>query len=167
MNAKEQNNMEKELEKNLEETPVTGDIENSGETSTENKVVGDVAAETVIDEVQASEESNKDKANSEVKSLGIEIDDNSKEKVENKTSSNKRILQGVVVSNKSDKTIIIKVVRQVAHPLYKKYYKKSNKFMADDPNNDCNIGDIVRVKESRPLSRRKRWELIEIVNKAK
>ena len=81
--------------------------------------------------------------------------------------SNKRILQGVVVSNKGDKSIVIKVVRQVAHPLYKKYYKKSKKFMAHDANNECNIGDTVRVQECRPMSARKTWELIEIVDRAK
>ena len=80
---------------------------------------------------------------------------------------NKRILQGKVVSNKADKTIIIKVERQVAHPIYKKYYKKTNKFMAHDENNDCNQGDTVRVRECRPLSKRKSWELVEIVNRAK
>ena len=81
--------------------------------------------------------------------------------------SKKRILQGVVVSNKGDKSIVIKVVRQVAHPLYKKYYKKSKKFMAHDANNDCNIGDTVKVRECRPMSSRKTWELVEIVQRAK
>jgi small subunit ribosomal protein S17 len=80
---------------------------------------------------------------------------------------NKRVLQGKVVSNKADKTIIIKVERQVSHPIYKKYYKKTNKFMAHDENNDCNQGDDVRVRECRPLSKRKSWELVEIVNRAK
>jgi small subunit ribosomal protein S17 len=79
----------------------------------------------------------------------------------------KRMLTGKVVSNKGDKTIIVKVERQVAHPLYKKYYKKSNKFMAHDENNDCNIGDVVKVQEHRPLSKRKRWNLIEIITRAK
>jgi len=81
--------------------------------------------------------------------------------------SSKRILQGVVVSNKPDKSIVIKVVRQVAHPIYKKYYKKSKKFMAHDEKNECNVGDVVRIRECRPLSKRKRWELLEIVERAK
>ena len=81
--------------------------------------------------------------------------------------SNKRILTGKVKSNKMDKTIVVTVVRQVQHPLYKKYYKRSKRFMAHDPNNECNIGDTVRIRESRPLSARKRWELIEIVDRAK
>ncbi|TAL69471.1 MAG: 30S ribosomal protein S17 [Bacteroidetes bacterium] len=81
--------------------------------------------------------------------------------------SNKRILQGKVFSNKADKTIVVKIVRQVAHPLYKKYYKKTKKIMAHDERNECNIGDTVKVKECRPLSRNKRWELVEIIEKAK
>jgi small subunit ribosomal protein S17 len=83
------------------------------------------------------------------------------------TSSNKRILQGKVVSSKADKTIVIKVVRQIAHPLYKKYFKRSKKFMAHDEQNSCNIGDTVKVRECRPLSAMKRWELIEIIERAK
>lgn len=79
----------------------------------------------------------------------------------------KRIMTGIIVSNKADKTIIVKCERQVAHPLYRKYYKKSKKFMAHDEQNDCNIGDTVRIRECRPLSARKRWELIEIVQRAK
>ncbi len=81
--------------------------------------------------------------------------------------SNKRVLQGKVFSNKADKTIVVKIVRQVAHPLYKKYYKKTKKIMAHDEKNECKTGDTVKVKECRPLSRNKRWELVEIVEKAK
>lgn len=81
--------------------------------------------------------------------------------------SHKRILQGKVTSNKPDKTIIVAVQRQVAHPLYKKYYKRTNRFMAHDETNQCNEGDIVRIRETRPLSARKRWELVEIVERAK
>jgi small subunit ribosomal protein S17 len=81
--------------------------------------------------------------------------------------SHKRILQGKVFSNKADKTIVVKIERQVAHPLYKKYYKKTKKIMAHDEKNECNIGDTVRVRECRPLSRKKRWELVSIIEKAK
>jgi len=89
------------------------------------------------------------------------------QKIREHVSGNKRILTGVVVSNKADKTIVIAVVRQVAHPLYKKYFKRTNKFMAHDELNECKIGDKVKVKESRPLSARKRWELVEIIERAK
>jgi small subunit ribosomal protein S17 len=79
----------------------------------------------------------------------------------------KKILQGKVVSNKADKTIIVSVERQVAHPIYKKYFKRATKFMAHDEKNECTIGDTVRIMESRPLSAHKRWVLKEVVEKAK
>ena len=74
---------------------------------------------------------------------------------------------GVVVSNKMDKSIVVKVERKVKHPLYGKFVKKSTKFMAHDENNECNIGDMVRIMETRPLSKKKCWRLVEIVEKAK
>lgn len=79
----------------------------------------------------------------------------------------KKILQGKVVSNKADKTIIVSVERQVAHPIYKKYFKRATKFMAHDELNECTVGDTVRIMESRPLSAHKRWVLKEVVEKAK
>ena len=84
-----------------------------------------------------------------------------------KGGGSKKVLQGMVFSNKADKTIVIRIENQVAHPLYKKYYKSSKKIMAHDENNDCNIGDVVRVKECRPLSARKRWILTDIISRAK
>ena len=74
---------------------------------------------------------------------------------------------GVVVSNKMDKSIVIKVERKVKHPLYGKFVKKSTKFMAHDEKNECNIGDVVRIMETRPLSKNKCWLLVEIVERAK
>jgi len=82
-------------------------------------------------------------------------------------SSRKKILQGLVVSDKADKTITVKTERQIAHPLYRKYYKQSKKITAHDENNECGIGDLVKVQEIRPLSKTKRWNLIEILEKAK
>ncbi|RMF35602.1 MAG: 30S ribosomal protein S17 [Chlorobiota bacterium] len=79
----------------------------------------------------------------------------------------RKIRQGVVVSNKMDKTIVVAVERQVMHPLYKRYYKRTKKYMAHDERNECAIGDVVRIIESRPLSRRKRWMLLEIVQRAR
>jgi small subunit ribosomal protein S17 len=81
--------------------------------------------------------------------------------------SNKRILTGKVTSNKPDKTIVVKIERQVAHPLYKKYFKRSKKIMAHDENNACGMGDLVKIKECRPLSKFKRFELLEVVERAK
>ena len=74
---------------------------------------------------------------------------------------------GVVVSNKMDKSMVIKVERKVKHPLYGKFVKKSTKFMAHDEKNECNIGDVVRIMETRPLSKNKCWRLVEIVERAK
>ena len=72
----------------------------------------------------------------------------------------KRILQGVVVSAKQDKTVVVSVERQVMHPVYKKFVKKSKKFAAHDENNQCKEGDMVSIVESRPYSKTKTWTVI-------
>ena len=74
---------------------------------------------------------------------------------------------GKVVSNKMDKTIVVAVEDHVKHPLYKKIVKRTYKLKAHDEKNECNIGDTVKVMETRPLSKDKRWRLVEIVEKAK
>lgn len=74
---------------------------------------------------------------------------------------------GVVSSNKMDKSITIIVERKIKHPIYGKFVKKSKKLMAHDENNDCQIGDVVRIDETRPLSKSKRWRLVEIIERAK
>jgi small subunit ribosomal protein S17 len=74
---------------------------------------------------------------------------------------------GKVVSNKMDKSITVAVERKVKHAMYGKFMKKTKKFMAHDESNECKIGDIVKISETRPLSKNKRWRLIEIVEKAK
>ena len=74
---------------------------------------------------------------------------------------------GKVVSNKMDKTIVVAVEDHVKHPLYKKIVKRTYKLKAHDENNDCKIGDTVRVMETRPLSKDKRWRLVEIMERAK
>ena len=74
---------------------------------------------------------------------------------------------GKVVSNKMDKTIVVAVLDNVKHPLYGKIVKRTYKFKAHDENNECNIGDTVKVMETRPLSKDKRWRLVEIIEKAK
>jgi len=73
---------------------------------------------------------------------------------------------GTVVSNKMDKSIVVRVDRKKQHPLYDKYITRSSKFMAHDPENKCRPGDTVKIVETRPLSRRKRWRLLEIVTRA-
>ena len=74
---------------------------------------------------------------------------------------------GVVSSNKMDKTIVVKVERKIKHPLYGKFLKKTTSFHAHDEKNECSIGDTVKIMESRPLSKTKRWRLVEIVEKVK
>jgi small subunit ribosomal protein S17 len=74
---------------------------------------------------------------------------------------------GVVVSNKMDKTISVKVERRLMHPIYGKFVKRSKKFFAHDEANTCNVGDLVRIMETRPLSKMKRWRLVEILERAK
>lgn len=74
---------------------------------------------------------------------------------------------GQVVSNKMEKTITITVQRKVKHPIYGKFIGKTTKFTAHDEKNECNIGDTVRVMETRPLSKNKRWRLVEIIERAK
>ena len=74
---------------------------------------------------------------------------------------------GKVVSDKMDKTIVVAIEDNVKHPLYKKIVKRTYKLKAHDENNECNIGDRVKVMETRPLSRDKRWRLVEIVEKAR
>ena len=74
---------------------------------------------------------------------------------------------GVVSSNKMDKTITVNVERKVKHPLYGKFLKKTTKFHAHDEKNECSIGDTVKIMESRPMSKTKRWRLVEVVEKVK
>ncbi len=85
--------------------------------------------------------------------------------MENRGKRKTRI--GKVVSNKMDKSIVVAIERRVAHPIYKKYYKKTTKLMAHDPNNECQVGDIVEIMETRPLSKRKRWRLVKILERVK
>ncbi len=72
----------------------------------------------------------------------------------------KRVMQGVVVSDKMEKTVVVRVERRVQHPVYKKFIRKSKKYLAHDELNEAKIGETVRIRECRPLSRRKRWEIL-------
>lgn len=79
----------------------------------------------------------------------------------------RKTIIGKVSSNKTDKTITVKVERKIQHPIYGKFVKKSKKYTAHDDTNDCNEGDRVRIMETRPLSKTKRWRLVEILERAK
>ncbi len=74
---------------------------------------------------------------------------------------------GVVTSNKMDKTITVAIERKVKHPLYGKFVKKTSKFHAHDEKNECSIGDTVKIMETRPISKLKRWRLVEVIEKVK
>jgi small subunit ribosomal protein S17 len=74
---------------------------------------------------------------------------------------------GFVTSNRMDKTITVSVERRVKHPIYGKFVKKTTKFHAHDDKNECTVGDMVRIMETRPLSKTKRWRLVEVIEKAK
>jgi len=77
-----------------------------------------------------------------------------------------RSLQGVVISDKMDKSITVQVERKVQHPLYKKYIRRSTKFHAHDENNDCREGDKVVIEQCKPISKTKNWRLVEVVQRA-
>jgi small subunit ribosomal protein S17 len=83
------------------------------------------------------------------------------------TRKTRRERIGVVVSNSMEKSIVISVKQKVKHPIYGKFVNKTSKFMAHDEENSCNVGDTVKVSETRPLSKSKRWRLVEIIERAK
>jgi small subunit ribosomal protein S17 len=83
------------------------------------------------------------------------------------TRNSRKVIIGKVLSNKMEKTIVVSVERKVMHPKYGKFIKMTSKFKAHDEKNECTIGDVVKVMETRPLSKDKRWRLVEIIEKAK
>jgi len=85
----------------------------------------------------------------------------------NNARGRRKIRVGLVTSNKMEKTITVSVERKVKHPIYGKFLKKTTKFMAHDEKNECSIGDIVKIMETRPLSKNKCWRLVEVVEKVK
>ena len=82
-------------------------------------------------------------------------------------TTQRKVRQGKVVSNKMQKSIVVAIERRVAHSVYKKYFKRTTTFVAHDEKQEAGIGDVVKIMETRPLSKTKRWRLIEIVEKAK
>ena len=79
----------------------------------------------------------------------------------------RKVREGVVVSDKMTKSIVVEVERKVKHPKYGKFLRKSSRFMAHDENEECHVGDTVRIMETRPLSKCKRWRLVQIIERAK
>jgi small subunit ribosomal protein S17 len=82
-------------------------------------------------------------------------------------STRRKIRVGKVVSNKMKKSIVVTVERRVPHPIYRKYFKRTSRLMAHDEKNEAGVGDTVKIMETRPMSKSKRWRLVEIVEKAK
>ncbi len=78
----------------------------------------------------------------------------------------RKVRTGVVVSDKMDKTVVVAVERMMRHPLYGKIIRRTKKFKAHDENNECRVGDVVTIMETRPLSRHKRWRVVKIIQKA-
>ncbi|MFA0748908.1 MAG: hypothetical protein EORIYHIE_002777 [Candidatus Fervidibacter sp.] len=83
------------------------------------------------------------------------------------TRGKRKVFVGVVVSDRMDKTVVVAVDKLVRHPLYKKVIRKTSKFYAHDENNECRVGDIVEIMETRPLSKLKRWRVVRIIQRAK
>ena len=103
---------------------------------------------------------------SEEKNISEKERDNSKD-TSLVRNSKRKIRVGVVVSNKMQKSITVAIEKKVKHPIYKKFFKKTTKFIAHDEKNECNEGDIVKIMETRPMSKLKRWRLVEIIEKSK
>jgi small subunit ribosomal protein S17 len=79
----------------------------------------------------------------------------------------RKVRTGVVVSDKMDKTVVVRIDRKTLHPVYKKTVQRSSRFAVHDENNDAHVGDLVRVMETRPLSKTKRWRVVEVIERAK
>lgn len=86
--------------------------------------------------------------------------------MEQQRTSHRKVRVGTVVSNKMQKSIVVAITRRVPHPKYRKYFTRTTKFMAHDEKQEAQVGDVVKIMETRPLSARKRWRLVEIVEKA-
>lgn len=87
--------------------------------------------------------------------------------METQRTTHRKVRVGKVVSNKMQKSIVVAIERRVPHPTYKKYYTRTTKLMAHDEQNQASLGDLVKIMETRPLSKRKRWRLVEILAKTK
>jgi small subunit ribosomal protein S17 len=89
------------------------------------------------------------------------------ETIETSERNNRKVREGLVVSNKMDKTAVVAVIERVRHPKYAKFVMRTKKLYAHDETNDVNVGDKVRVMETRPLSKNKRWRVVEVLERAK
>lgn len=128
-----------------------------------------MSKETITEKAEEIVENVLEKAEEVIEKVADKIEGEKKAE-EKKTTSHsgmRKTRVGKVLSNKMDKTIIVSEEKRIMHPIYKKYFKKTTKFAAHDPKNTCDIGDTVKIMETRPLSKTKRWRLVEIVEKVK
>ena len=157
----------KEQEGTVEETTPTV-LETIAETVGEAVGTVETAAETVSESVSAAAETVSESVSTAAAGVSNLFGGQTTEETATEATRNERKSRiGIVTSNKMDKTIAVEIQRRLQHPIYGKYVKKSKKFIAHDEQNECNIGDTVRIMETRPLSRRKRWRLVEVIEKAK
>ena len=128
-----------------------------------------MSKETILEKAEEIVEKVIEKTEEIVEKAEEKLKGSDKTEVKKKTSHSgmRKTRIGKVLSNKMDKTIIVSEEKKVMHPIYKKYFKKTTKFAAHDPKNTCDIGDTVKIMETRPLSKTKRWRLVEIVEKVK
>ena len=132
-----------------------------------NEYVKDLNTKSVDELAQALVEAKKELFNLRFQNATNQLENTSRIKEVRKNIARIQTGVGKVVSNKMDKTIVVAIEDRVKHPLYKKIVDRTYKLKAHDENNECNIGDRVKVMETRPLSKDKRWRLVEIVEKAK
>ncbi len=161
MSNEEKNTPEKDQEQNEQNESVlekvTGAVDDAIET----------AAETIESITGTDEQGEAEQAASKKKTTSTNSASTATEPATEAGRNERKTRDGVVVSNKMDKTISVAIERRLQHPIYGKYVKKTKKLIAHDESNECQIGDIVRIMECRPLSRRKRWRLISVLEKAK
>ena len=131
--------------------------------------VADESTETAVEEApaEASDEADSDQSAAASETEEIQPEDTAQHALELHHGRNLRKERvGEVTSNKMNKSITVAVQRRIMHPMYGKYIGKTTKFTAHDENNDCGIGDTVRIMETRPISKNKRWRLVEIIERA-
>ena len=143
-------------------------METNNEAVNSETVRQAVTDEAKVEKTPAVEPEDQKSAKIDAKSASLDGSDATEAATEGRLAfGKKRVLIGRVVSDRMQKTIVVQIERRKLHPLYKKYITRTKKIKAHDETNQCKIGDLVRVVESRPISRDKRWRLAEILEKAK
>jgi len=160
--------MSEDTKEEVNETPENTPEETTSDAPAENSSEDAVNTPAETPAVNSTENAVNTPAETPVETAEVKSEVKTEE-VKKKTSHSglRKTRVCLVLSNKMDKTIIVSDERRIQHPIYKKFYKKTTKFAAHDPENKCDIGDKVKIMETRPLSKTKRWRLVEIVEKVK